>query len=210
MVRRPCGQSPCGGKNGQDGRNAMRMRVVGEKERGRSPRKAAVWAVALAAALGGSARGGCSGGAAEVPADEWAGPGKTVELEQKGDDEWAAYLPRVIAKEDGTLVQKTPFGGTDFGIVYEKDWRYYNTFKLNADQRGCISCHSDYETILKSFNHYVYLGKYDNEPITSNDCEPCHWAYGGINTKDALHAHMTFDAFTEMGGRLQLVSLPRR
>lgn len=78
-------------------------------------RKAALSAAILAGVLGAALFAvGCT--TAEAPADgsETAAEEQSVVRTHEAE-EWAAYLPKQVTKEDGTVVQKTPFGGTTNG-----------------------------------------------------------------------------------------------
>lgn len=137
------------------------------------------------------------------------GNGK-VEVYQ-GDDRWAAYQPEVITRENGVKVQKTPLGPSFFtdptnpesANLYSADWNLYNTDILDADNRGCSSCH-DMEATLKAIHHGVlFVGNYyhdDMEYTSSSSCNLCHSQYYGFDIKNFAHSHMSKQTFRDMGG----------
>lgn len=124
-------------------------------------------------------------------------------IEQLNEDEWAAYLPKIITKEDGTRIQKTPYATMPSGYFFPKGWDLHNTYVLDADNRGCTGCHSLEDVLTKSsLQHWLYYGQYDNEKIRYDDCFGCHDAYG-VSMQDFqtyMHSHMDREAFLNMGG----------
>ena len=142
---------------------------------------------------------GCSSATQQAEVSDSADSPTVREIE---GDEWAAYLPKVVTKEDGTQVQKTPYGGTNSGKFMPEGWNLYNTYVLDADHRGCTSCHDLDETLMGNLDHWLYYGEYDNEPIRYDDCFGCHDAYGVSmqNFTDYMHGHMNKASFQDMGG----------
>lgn len=141
-----------------------------------SSTKAFAWIAALSIMFGCVLfASGCASGENQKPEEDAA----ASVIDPVEGDEWAAYLPKVVTKEDGTRVQKTPFGTMTDGYFMPKGWNLYNTYALNADNRGCSSCHDLDETLMATLDHWVYCGKYDNEPMRYDDCFGCHEAYGG-------------------------------
>lgn len=158
-------------------------------------------ALSVALCLGAA---GCASPQQEASQDQGSNEPQGIVQTVEGD-EWAAYLPKVTTKPDGTRVQKTPYAGMNNGYFFPKDWNLYNTYYLNADQRGCSSCHELDETLMATMDHWVYWGNYDNEPIRYNDCMGCHDAYGVSlqNFQDAMHDHMNSTTFVDMGGNCE-------
>lgn len=167
----------------------------------------ALWGfVVLLAAAGICVAAGCSSQSTES-ADAKQGENNfpTMELNAIANEDWAAYLPKIITKEDGTRVQKTPLaegGYRGSGYGYATDFRFYNTYILNADQRGCNSCH-ELESVMKarvnSGAHELYVGTYEAESMPWGNCVACHMAYD-VNLMDSMHAHMDRESFRDMGG----------
>ena len=172
------------------GRRASRIRKTG-------------LAFAAALAVCGLAFAGC---AQQKAPDAEAGTGETLELEAVEGDKWASFEPVVETLEDGRQIQKTPYasggGGTGSGYGYPSEWPYYNTYVLNADKRGCNSCHdlkSALQTRLAGGSHPNYLSTYGSEELPWASCIACHMAYD-VELENSMHAHMNSEAFTGMGG----------
>ena len=70
---------------------------------------------------------------------------------------------------------------------------------LDADQRGCSSCHDLKDVLTADLDHWLYYGQYENEKISSADCAPCHTTFA-VSIQDRMHRHMDAKAFTDMGG----------
>lgn len=198
--------------------------------------------VILAAALGGAmvfALSACVPdvqGSATTESSEDAKPLQTLvtndktltdayEMYAEQAEEWA---PSVVTLEDGTEVQRVPSSGSDL-LYYGADISY-NTLYLDAENRGCESCHTDGLADLVD-NHLTYMHwKIDNGLGTVkdvNDCIDCHdeiWllnapdrganentgmAFGqlihGIHNRDGFKGDcMSCHAATEDGNGLQL------
>lgn len=165
--------------------------------------KFASWAITSVTALG--LVGFSCGCSSEGSQDSDNAAQTSGEVEAVADEQWAAYEPKIETREDGREIQKTPYasGGTlGAGYGYAADWKYYNTYVLNADERGCNSCH-DLETVMKTRvnegKHPTFLSVYGNEKIPYENCIACHSAYN-VDIQDAMHGHMSSDSFTAMGG----------
>lgn len=160
-------------------------------------RKRAIWTTAICCAMGLSLAAcvpnveGETGGEAET---EGAGLETSLTGEANSLDEvYAAMnkvhdenMPEVRTLEDGTQVQLTP--DVDFSYWHLGDQpSSYNVNYLNADNRGCVSCH---ESGLKD----LVLNKLDYEHIditndmgidlTPMDCQICHDVGTGYVTKN--------------------------
>lgn len=91
----------------------------------------------------------------------------------------AEYAPEVITLEDGSQVQRTPDSPGSYW--YHGGVSAYNTFYLNADNRGCESCHT--EGLAALLEEDVALGHWplDNglgTNINVMDCLMCHNEHG--------------------------------
>ena len=75
----------------------------------------------------------------------------------------------VIKDINGTLVQRTPNSADGYGDNQP------NVYYLNADGRGCDSCHDDLEATLFALRpfHVGMVGGYDNE-WNVTECITCH------------------------------------
>ncbi|MEG0503510.1 MAG: molybdopterin-dependent oxidoreductase, partial [Raoultibacter sp.] len=97
-------------------------------------------------------------------------------------DRWDAvaeeYAPEIRTLPNGQMVQRTP-------TEYEVDpdaWQVqagsnsYNTYWLDADNRGCESCHPDMNSLLKNLNYehpVAWNDELDNK-TTLQQCLFCH------------------------------------
>ncbi|WP_302963180.1 molybdopterin-dependent oxidoreductase [uncultured Adlercreutzia sp.] len=77
----------------------------------------------------------------------------------------SAGLPKIVEKDDGTLIQITPEDTID-DVAYFKQpgFQAYNTVYLDADNRGCKSCHEDLRQLLAD-------GEYEHPGLNGIDCE---------------------------------------
>ena len=84
------------------------------------------------------------------------------------------YAPVIKTLDDGRQIQKTPDSAA--GYVYPFATSSYNTYYLNADNRGCESCHQEgLNEVLKnmSYKHYD-LDNGLGTNIDVIDCKGCH------------------------------------
>lgn len=99
--------------------------------------------------------------------------GETYEIM---DEEAEIYAPEVTTLPDGTEVQRTP-DATSNGYVYSGGPWAYNNMYLNADDRGCDSCHTEGlgELVMNhlSFNHWPILNGLGTN-VGVDDCIGCH------------------------------------
>lgn len=113
------------------------------------------------------------------------------------------YAPEVVEMEDGTLVQRTPDTGSP--RFYAGSEQFYNTYYLNADNRGCISCHttglSDLVHNKMAFTHWqIDNGLGTNLDVTQ--CLLCHnesykYMFGIYKSfGDMIHGIHSRDSFT--------------
>lgn len=110
--------------------------------------------------------------------------------------------PKITTLENGVRIQKTPDSGYPWSwFVTDPEWKAYNTYYFNADQRGCSSCH-DLEDCMLNIGHCLYIGKYAAEDMLVQNCVACHSdAYSGNNLQQPIHSlHVGKAAFTSMGG----------
>lgn len=89
------------------------------------------------------------------------------------------YAPEVRTLDDGTQVQLTP-DLTNSGVQYASQPDSYNTYYLDADNRGCVSCHTDGLGDLVDnqmvFRHIPLQNGFGTE-IDARDCRMCHNEY---------------------------------
>ncbi|MEG1830846.1 MAG: molybdopterin-dependent oxidoreductase [Raoultibacter sp.] len=97
-------------------------------------------------------------------------------------DKWGTiseeYAPEIRTLPSGQMVQRTP-------TEYEVDpdaWQIqagsnsYNTYYLDADNRGCESCHADLDAVLKNmpYEHPVAWNEALGNETTLQQCLFCH------------------------------------
>lgn len=85
------------------------------------------------------------------------------------------YLPTVFADTDGDLIQITPNEDVD-DVAFMKQRRLmpFNTYYMDADHRGCKSCHDDLRAVLdESPYEHVAINGLDVE-WTVEMCLGCH------------------------------------
>ena len=118
--------------------------------------------------------------------------------------DWDSYEPTIKVMENGVRVQTVPDASEpawDWSFYSANGWKYYNTYFLNAENRGCMACHN-LSDVLKNINHCVYDGSYPTDAISYQTCVGCHSeTYSGMNLMQPIHAlHQRSKAFNAMGG----------
>lgn len=129
------------------------------------------------------------------------GPQSLSSIYEEMDERAEEYAPKVITLEDGTQIQRTP--DSDGDSVFAGAPSAYNTASLNADNRGCDSCHQDGLADLvrnmqyKHFDLETGLGT----SIGVQDCLMCHndssWLQHGLTKQfgsliHGIHSRDTF------------------
>lgn len=108
----------------------------------------------------------------------------TEELQERAE----TYKPIVRTLDDGTQVQLTP----DLTPSYQYWWEpnSYNTYYLDADNRGCVSCHTEGLGKLvdgeMSWRHLPLQNGFGTE-IDARDCRMCHNEFIGDKYGDFLY-----------------------
>jgi DMSO/TMAO reductase YedYZ molybdopterin-dependent catalytic subunit len=115
----------------------------------------------------------------DAAANQWIADTNAA-LDQQSVD----YAPVVTELPDGTLVQRTP---TDLGGYFQMGNNTnlnYNTYYLDADNRGCGSCHQDLAQTVRDMDFYhLELSNGKNHTVTVDECRLCHdQGYGYIET----------------------------
>ncbi len=97
-------------------------------------------------------------------------------------DKWdmiaTEYAPEIRTLPNGQMVQRTP---TEYEVNPDA-WQIqagsnsYNTYWLDADNRGCESCHADLNSVLKNLNYEHPIAWNDNldSKTTLQQCLFCH------------------------------------
>lgn len=174
------------------------------KEKGGNPMKTTKLAM-LALLVFSLVLTGCAAVAEETTDERY--PGASV-IDAKIDELTERYeenAPKVITMENGVKVQRTPSDAN----AYWQFWHApnsYNTYYLDADNRGCASCHSDLVALLDNmeFPHLSFASGYEYE-MEVQDCMICHDDGAGYIWKTQefgmlIHAIHQRDTFTAMGG----------
>lgn len=99
----------------------------------------------------------------------------TEDLVQLSED----YAPAIRTLDDGTQVQLTPdLTNSQVYLWWEKN--SYNTYYLDADNRGCSSCHQEGLGKLMdeelAWRHLPVMNGFGTE-IDARDCRMCHNEY---------------------------------
>ena len=93
-------------------------------------------------------RGGEPDGDVQYPGKEYI-----VENYDKWDKIAEEYAPEIIRYSNGQLVQRTP---TEYECPHwmQQSWTIsYNTYYLDADNRGCNSCHADMNAMIENMEY---------------------------------------------------------
>lgn len=112
------------------------------------------------------------------------------------------FAPTVVTLEDGTQIQRVPSMQWTWGQSAVED-SAYNTYFLNAENRGCRACHADgLEGALDNmvYKHVEITANLGTE-LTPMDCRVCHDGSDGyIPTVDdfgtLIHGIHSRDDFT--------------
>lgn len=115
------------------------------------------------------------------------------------DEGPVSYLPEIVERDDGTLVQRTP-SETINETALDGSYVYYyqseetvasypfNTYYLDADSRGCNSCHDDLADTLNhmEWSHVDLTNDYGIQ-ITVQMCLDCHtFGYGYMTNQNSF------------------------
>lgn len=117
--------------------------------------------------------------------------GAPSSTQQQADDAYNAelYQPKVVVKEDGTRIQRTPSEDVvdtslDTSYSYHtpepENMVPYNTYYLKADEKGCSACHDDLGKTLND-SRYLHVNLENNLglEVTVQQCLDCHtFGYG--------------------------------
>lgn len=118
--------------------------------------------------------------------------------------DWDAYEPKIVTMANGVRVQSVPDASEpawDWNWYSGNGWKYYNTYFLNANERGCTACHT-LQWAMKQINHCIYDGAYPTDEMPYQTCIGCHSeTYSGMGLQQPIHTtHMRSKAFAAMGG----------
>lgn len=112
---------------------------------------------------------------------------------------------RVIEYEDGIRVQRTPTPARD-STANVRGYISWNTYRLDADNRGCQACHDDMGALVQNIG-YAGHPPIDNlgMELTVQQCQDCHVTHLGgrymSQFSGLIHGiHRNNDTFDAMGG----------
>lgn len=98
------------------------------------------------------------------------------------------YAPEIRTLPNGQMVQRTP---TEYEIdpnawMQATETNSYNTYWLDADNRGCESCHADLDALVKNmpYEHPVFWNEAVGNETTLQQCLFCHSYAPGYIAKD--------------------------
>ena len=91
-------------------------------------------------------------------------------------EEVTQYAPEVRRMANGKLVQLTPVDSrSDAYYFQQRDFVPYNTYWIDADNRGCKSCHDDLKAVLdESPYQHAGIGTGVDTEWTIDTCLGCH------------------------------------
>ena len=124
-----------------------------------------------------------------------------VGLEERAE----AFPAKIVEYEDGTRVQRTPTPAVD-STVQVRDYVSWNTYRLNADNRGCLGCHDDLAVTANNIGGYPHPDCTNSLGIewTEFMCSGCHVGHFGTKYDEwaeLIHGIHTGNAtFDAMGG----------
>ncbi|MCI8467957.1 MAG: molybdopterin-dependent oxidoreductase [Eggerthellaceae bacterium] len=139
--------------------------------------------------------------------------GGMAELKEKLGNKAEEYAPEIRTLDDGTQIQRTPISNFNLDGLDDVD-STYNIYTLNADDRGCDSCHTEGlgDVVAKlEYPHWpVDNGLHTN--ITVEDCMYCHDESqsrdGHVPFSQLIHGIHSKQSFTDAGGNCMSCHAP--
>ena len=143
----------------------------------------------------------------EVPDGDAEYPGKEYIIDNynKWDQIAVEYAPEIRQLPNGKLVQLTP---TEYECPHwmQQSWTIsYNTYYLDADNKGCLSCHYDLNQLIMDmpYRHATLPNKALETYSDVNQCISCHRDNGDEFGRliHGIHEHSrNAEMFEAMGG----------
>lgn len=121
----------------------------------------------------------CVPAGAEAPseaAEPWPGYNWLQEHYAEWDEIAEEYAPEIRTLSNGVKVQRTPSENQIYGWMAQSNTISYNTYYLDADNRGCEACHIDLNATLQNSN-YEHPGFWNDSLgvwTTVTQCLICH------------------------------------
>ncbi|MDO4493519.1 MAG: molybdopterin-dependent oxidoreductase [Clostridia bacterium] len=95
--------------------------------------------------------------AAEAPAVVEDPLGAANDYINELNDRWKKigedYAPEIRTLDNGVKVQRTPSEYQITGWMWQSDTISYNTYWLDADNRGCLACHKSLDDLIMNMNY---------------------------------------------------------
>ncbi|WP_329932813.1 molybdopterin-dependent oxidoreductase [Slackia isoflavoniconvertens] len=118
------------------------------------------------------------------------------------------YAPEIRTLEDGTKVQRTPteYQCYHWNRPYEGGTSY-NTYYMDADNRGCGACHEDLKDTLSNmeYQHVTVWNDALGNWLTADQCQLCHSDDDGYEFGTLMHAvhygERNGQSFEDRGGK---------
>ena len=83
--------------------------------------------------------------------------GAASQFLEENNAEWAKiaedYAPEIRTLKNGVKVQRTPSEYQITGWMWQSDTISYNTYWLDADNRGCQACHVSLDDLIANMNY---------------------------------------------------------
>lgn len=96
------------------------------------------------------------------------------------------YAPEIRVLDNGVMVQRTPSEYSITGWMWQSDTISYNTYWLDADNRGCQACHVNLDDLIMNMNydHPAFWNKNMGVNTTVQQCLICHTLADGYITSN--------------------------
>ena len=142
---------------------------------------------------------------AEAGTDTYFGESAVNRIFSDAESKSKSNAPKVITLENGVQIQRTP---DDVGGYWHRPGNYnsYNTYYLDADNRGCAACHASLNDLLDnmSYEHLTFHNGYGIE-LEAMDCMICHddgdgYLYTVRDFGTLIHGIHSSQTFSAMGG----------
>lgn len=116
--------------------------------------------------------------------------GAASQFLEENNAEWAKiaedYAPQIRTLKNGVKVQRTPSEYQITGWMWQSDTISYNTYWLDADNRGCQACHVSLDDLIANMNyeHPAFWNEALGVNTTVAQCLICHTLADGYITSN--------------------------